>query len=265
MEFISCYLYSTFAIFLAVTMMFFWAVKIKRYAIIDSFWGMGFVIVSWTTILFLTSTFSHIHLRSLIVATLVTLWAIRLSTHITLRGVKRGEDERYLNLMMNWKRWPLFQRYLKIFILQGFLILVVSYPLIRLFTTSTEKQPDFGILDLLAILVFFKGFLFETIADYQLAVFCKNKKEKTFIQTGLWRYSRHPNYFGEIMLWWGLTFLTFLGTFDIFVFVAPIIMQLLITYVSGVPMLEKKFISYPGYKEYQLKTNKLLYWPIRLF
>lgn len=129
---------------------------------------------------------------------------------------------------------------------------------------NESEETGLGIFDFVGILVWLTGFLFETIGDAQLASFRKNpaNKEK-LIQTGLWKYTRHPNYFGEVILWWGIWLFT-IGVGQAWLgLIGPVVITLLILFVSGVPMLEKKYEGRPDWEAYKKKTSRFFPMPTR--
>lgn len=255
LDLIHTYLQLLVIIGVSVTLLFALAYKLNHYSIIDSFWSIGFLIITYTTLL---THWESAGPRHYLITILMTLWGLRLFTHLTLRNWGKGEDFRYREMMQNWYPYPILQRYIKIFLFQGLVMLVVAYPLVRV--NVKETTPYLTAWDMLGMVIFLKGLIIETIADYQLQKFCQTKKHKTFLQKGLWYFSRHPNYFGEILVWWGVFIITFMSTHDILTLVAPVIMQTLLLLISGVPIIEKKYENYPGYKEYQEKTNCLIPW-----
>jgi steroid 5-alpha reductase family enzyme len=137
--------------------------------------------------------------------------------------------------------------------LQGFFMLVISWPVLHVLNTPSPAVP--GFIHVSGLLVFLAGFLFEAIGDYQLAVFRKNPENSgKIITTGLWKLTRHPNYFGEALLWWGFWLLALPQLDGIYTVVSPLAITWLLRYVSGVPMLEKKYEGRPDWEAYKAKT-----------
>jgi steroid 5-alpha reductase family enzyme len=187
----------------------------------------------------------------MIVTLLVLLWGLRLSYHILVRNSGKGEDFRYKAWRNTWNYF-LVRSYFQIFMLQGVLMLLISAPV--WFINSSTGGP-LGLWDSVGLIVFGAGFFFEVIADYQLAEFKRNPENKgKIITTGLWSVSRHPNYFGESLVWWGLSFYAFSLHNGWFTLISPLIITLLLRFVSGVPMLEKKYENHPDWKAYKAKT-----------
>jgi steroid 5-alpha reductase family enzyme len=234
---------------------------IKRTDIVDIAWGIGFILISLTMLLLTPD----ITTRGLIVVGLVVLWGIRLALHIFSRNKDKKEDSRYQNFKDNWGKNFWWKSYINIFLLQGLLMILISIPIIYRFTFPLG---DITTLDYIGIAVWVFGFLFESVADMQLSKFVNKKRkgetETRFLKTGLWSLSRHPNYFGEVVQWWGIwlicisidspiTFLTVIG---------PLTITYFITNVSGVPLLEGKYDGNSEWEEYKREVPKFL--PLKL-
>lgn len=221
----------------------------KRNDIADIAWGLGFLAVAIITYWRGGVTFD----RALLVTCLVAIWALRLSTHIYLRHRGRGEDARYRAWRDDWGRWFTVRSYLQIFLLQTILMLIVVSPVV---IVNTYRGPQFGWLESVGIVVWLTGFVFETVGDWQLKRFIANPANKGHVlTTGLWRYSRHPNYFGEVMGWWGIWLIALSVPYGWLGIVGPIMITLLITAVSGIPMLEKRKAGDPEFEEYKRTTS----------
>lgn len=218
----------------------------KRNDVADIFWGIGFIAVAWTSFIFAQS----FNLRGLIVNLLVTIWGLRLALHIGLRNRGKGEDFRYKAWREQWGNTFYWRSYLQVFILQGFFLFLISLPIIFVNTRFAE----FNVFDVLGLIIWSIGFLFEAIGDYQLLQFTKNPANKgKIIQTGLWKYTRHPNYFGEVVLWWGIFCFALPSGF--WTILSPLTISFLILYVSGIPMLEKKYENNPEFAAYKKRTS----------
>lgn len=243
-------------VFVYMTAVFFLAMLLKDNSIVDIFWGIGFMVLT----LFFLFRQSGTDLNRVMVASLVLLWAIRLSVHIFLRNKGRGEDFRYANWRRTWKYFVL-RSYLQIFMLQGFFMLVIAWPVLHILGSSGERE--FGLIHIAGLLIFTVGFYFEAAGDYQLMKFRKNPENQgKIIATGLWKLTRHPNYFGEALLWWGIWLMAVPVVDGIFTIVSPITITLLLRYVSGVPMLEKKYEGRVDWEEYKSRTP--IFFPFRL-
>ena len=229
----------------------------KRADILDTAWGLGFILISISSIL-ISQNYT---LRNWLILILVTLWGIRLAIHIFSRNSKTTEDYRYENLKMGIKNPTLLNTFIKIYLPQLIFMLIVSLPIsISIFNPSLDTNLFW--LDYIAIGIWVFGFLFETISDIQLTRFVKRKKEgkaeTRFLTSGLWKYSRHPNYFGEVIQWWAIFLISVSTPFGIFAFLGPLFITYLITQVSGIPMLEKKYKGDKEFEEYKKKTAKFI-------
>lgn len=198
--------------------------------------------------------------RTALALLLVTVWALRLSLHITLRSWGEPEDRRYQAIRArNEPNFTLKSVYL-VFLLQGLLAWVISLPLLAAFTSAEPL----GWLDTLGIALWIIGFLFESIADWQLTRFKADPAHHgRVLDTGLWRYTRHPNYFGEFLVWWGF-FLIALSAGGWWSVVSPLLMSVLLLRVSGVTLLEQDIAERrPAYREYVQRTNAFFPGPRR--
>lgn len=245
--FISLYLQTSMIILLFMSIIFVLAIILKNNSIVDIAWGIGFIIVSTFGLI----KNDNLLPQTILINSLVWIWGLRLSLHIYLRNKGKKEDFRYNNWRKTWKYFYL-RSYFQIFVLQGFILLIVSMPIIRL---NTYETYNIGLIQTIGILIFIIGIIFETLADYHLLEFKKDVKNKgKLIKTGLWKYSRHPNYFGEAILWLGYSLAVINDFNSIYIFISPLLISLLLLFVSGVPMLEKKLISNPEFEDYKLKT-----------
>lgn len=220
----------------------------KRNDVADIAWGPGFVVIS--LFCFFTKPFSVV---SMLVYVLVALWGIRLSAHIALRSRNKPEDFRYQHWRNTWGKWFVLRSYLQVYVLQGFFMLIIGTPILVAAEAATDR---IHIITIVGGILWLIGFVFEAVGDYQLAVFVKNKKNKgDIMQTGLWRYTRHPNYFGEVMLWWGIFLIVLPLEHGIWAIISPLTITFLLLYVSGIPMLEKKYADNPQFQEYKKRTS----------
>ena len=221
----------------------------------DIGWGVLFVIIAWLTF---TLTPQGYLPRKLLVCTLVTIWGLRLAIHILIRNNGKPEDFRYARWRAeNGERWW-WLSFFQVFLLQGFLIWIISAPIIA---TQTSGFPAIlTTLDWLGTWIWIIGFVFESIGDFQLTRFKANSAhEGKLLTTGLWKLTRHPNYFGEAVMWWGFYVIAFAAGRGWTIF-SPIIMTFLLIRVSGVAMLEKLLKLKPGYEEYMRKTSAFIPW-----
>ncbi len=252
---------SAAAVLAYVTAIWLLSLRLRNASIIDSFWGLGFVLLA---------TLYHVTLdgypgRSVLITTLVLIWGLRLSLYIGVRSAGKGEDYRY----RRWREqagdafWWI--SYFRIFLLQGAALWVISMPLL---VAIINNDPDhFTVLDVLGTLVWAIGFIFEAVGDWQLMRFKADPtNEGKVMDRGLWRYTRHPNYFGDATLWWGY-FLIALTTPEGWITIfSPIFMTFLLVRVSGAALLERNLKkTKPGYEEYVKGTSAFFPWfPARL-
>jgi len=169
----------------------------------------------------------------------------------------KPEDFRYRQWREEWGKTVIWRSYLQVFLLQGLFLLVIVSPVV--WVAAQEPQP-LSVVNYLGAGVWLAGFLIQMIADAQLASFVKVKKPGEIMQTGLWRYSRHPNYFGEIVMWWGIFFSTLSLPGSAWFVISPIVITWLLAFVSGVPMLEAKYKDNPAFQEYKTRTHALWLW-----
>jgi steroid 5-alpha reductase family enzyme len=193
---------------------------------------------------------------SLFANTLVTIWGIRLSWHIFLRNKNKMEDFRYLAWRNEWGKWFYIRSFFQVYMLQGLFLFVISSPI---FFINNTLEIQNNIWTWIGATIWLIGFLFETIGDAQLSIFKKSNKNK-IIESGLWKYTRHPNYFGEVLLWWGIWVMSLVNFQNLWGIIGPLTIHYLILYVSGVPMLEKKYEGNPDFENYKKRTNRFLPW-----
>lgn len=224
------------------------SVIIKRNDIADVAWGLGFV----TLAMLLALRVSIFDVKTDIVLSIVIIWGVRLATHIALRHRGKPEDKRYQLMSEGWKLKHL-QAYVSIFLSQGFFLLLVATPIILFFSGHATTITWYNIIGLF---IWIYGFLFEAIGDYQLTQFITDPLNKgKIMRYGLWKYTRHPNYFGEISSWWGFYIFTLFTPFWYVGIIGPITITFLIIGVSGIPMLEKHYEGNKEYDEYKKTTS----------
>ena len=242
-------------IFLFITLVWLLSLAVRNASIMDIFWGMGFIIVAW---LAYTLTPQGYLPRKQLITTLVTIWGLRLALHIGIRNMGKPEDFRYAKWRReNGARWWWFS-FIQVFLLQGFLMWIISTPIIAAQTSGFPAilTP----LDWIGTSLWTFGLLFESIGDLQLMRFKAQPSNKgKLLTSGLWKYTRHPNYFGEAVLWWGFYVIALAAGAWWTVF-SPIVMTWLLLRVSGVAMLERTMKTKQGYKDYIRKTNAFLPW-----
>lgn len=243
-------------ILVLITLLWIWSVIIKNVSIIDLFWGFGFVVVN--TFYVLQS--GDLNTRKILILTLVAIWGLRLTIYLAWRNIGKGEDFRYQEFRKNYgpKRYWWFS-FFQVFLLQGVLIMLVSLPLLGI--NSSKSTGELNFLDYLGIAIWLFGFAFEAGGDYQLARFKSDPKNKgKVLNSGFWKYTRHPNYFGDSAVWWAYAIFS-IAAGSYWQIIGSIIMTLLIIKVSGVALLEKTLNNTkPQYRDYIQKTNPFFPW-----
>ncbi len=235
------------ALFVYMNIWFLLAVVLKRNDVADIAWGLGFVLMSWAAFLF-----SELSARSLLVNVLVTIWGTRLAWHIARRNLRKSEDSRYAVWRASWKHFYL-RSYLQIFMLQGFFLYIILFPALFIHASTTQNLQA---IDVVGTVVWIIGFFFESVADRQLRDFLRDPANKgTIMDCGLWAYSRHPNYFGEVVQWWGIFLIALTLPHGYVTVVGPLLLTFLILFVSGIPMLEKKYAGRSDFEAYKKRTS----------
>ncbi len=225
---------------------------LRDVSIVDSAWSLMFLAAA-TVYLIQSNQFGF---KNIILISLVSIWAVRLASHLTWRNWAEPEDRRYQAIRKKYSPNFEFKSLFIIFIFQAILAWMVSLPLLGAFTNPLIISPLTIFLFGTGVFLWFAGMFFETVADWQLARF-KNEPSNhgKVMDQGLWRYSRHPNYFGECIIWWGF-YLMALSVGAWWSIVAPLIMTWLLLKFSGVVMLEETISDRrPGYQEYIKRTN----------
>ncbi len=221
----------------------------KRNDVADFAWGVGFPALA----IILMQLNQSSSVRGLILTLLVTIWGLRLALHIYPRLLKKDEDFRYAQMRKAWGKWATIRSYLQVFMLQGLFLLMISASTM----VVINSEGTLSWINYLGIAVWIFGFYFEAVGDHQLTQFIKNPANKgKLMTTGLWKYTRHPNYFGEVVQWWGLWLLVIGAEYWQFAVISPLTISILIYFVSGIPLLEKKYQDNKEYQKYAKKTPK---------
>ena len=253
--FFSLMLSGSIAVLTMMVVLWLVSILIRNASIVDIFWGFGFVVLSWVWFLMAEGNSD----RKLLVLVLVNLWGLRLSVYIAWRNHGKGEDYRYQKFRQDYgpKRYW-WVSFFQVFMLQGILMILISAPLLGSMMYSSHSM---GFIDVIGVIVWLIGFSFEAGGDFQLARFKSNDLNKgKLLNTGFWKYTRHPNYFGDSAVWWGYAVICLAGGSFIPIY-GSVMMTLLIINVSGVALLEKTLkTSKPGYEEYVRKTSAFFPW-----
>jgi len=224
----------------------------KRNDVADIAWGLGFMLLAWTSFCLGSAQGT----RGLVVGLLVSIWGVRLAWHIYMRNRGRAEDYRYAKWREEWGKWFYLRSYLQVYLLQGALLFLIVLPILII---NKSAGASLNYLDFIGVGVWILGFIFESVGDAQLARFIKDPKNKgRLMQSGLWGYTRHPNYFGEVTMWWGIWIIALSAPNGLYGIIGPLIITFLILKVSGIPMLEKKMEENPEFTEYKKRTSIFL-------
>lgn len=243
------YYFLALLLFIYMSLWFVVAQIKRRNDVADTAWGLGFVFLAWSSLLLS----GELHARSVLATILVTIWGFRLAWHIHRRNRHKTEDPRYLEMSKSWGKWFFLRSYLQVFLLQGLLLFLIATAFIRI---NTTQFGHFSAWDVIGLIVWLLGFYFESTGDAQLGQFKKDPANAgKIMQTGLWKYTRHPNYFGEVTQWWGIYLMALSipgGWSTVF---SPLTITGLICFVSGVPLLEKKYAGRPDFEAYRKSTS----------
>jgi steroid 5-alpha reductase family enzyme len=256
MDFLNVYLTAGLVILALMIVLWLVSLALKNSSIVDIFWGLGFVIAAWT---YFSLTPEGFAARKLLLVGLTTVWGLRLTIYILWRNWGKAEDFRY----RKWREeagpswW--WKSFLRVFLLQGVLMWIISTPLLA---AQFAAAPDrLTVLDYLGVLVWLVGFFFESTGDLQLVRFKADPANKgRVMDRGVWRYTRHPNYFGDSAQWWGFYLLAAAAQSGWWTIFSPILMTFFLMRVSGVVLLEKTLSSRPGYEEYIHRTSAFFPW-----
>lgn len=233
-------------------MLLLWCVSLARrdVSIVDPFWGTGFAMVGWIVM----ALHRPSPTRVLLLTGLVTVWGLRLSLYLLWRNHGHGEDRRYAAMRAQHGTRFRWVSLFTVFLLQGALLWFISFPL-QVAATRAETT-ELGVLDLAGMMLWLSGFLFESIGDWQLARFRSDPSNAgRVLNRGLWRFTRHPNYFGDFCIWWGVFLIAAAGGAG-WTVASPLVMSVLLMRVSGVTLLEQSITDRrPDYAEYQRQTN----------
>lgn len=249
-------LYNLTAVALLMSAGWIYSIIKNNVTIADSLWGLCFILITWLT-WFQSDGWFY---RKTVIAILVTLWGVRLFIHITKRNIGKGEDPRYTEWRKqygdNFRIVSLF----KVFLVQALFSWIIAF---SMQAGQLSASPEFiTIFDIAGIVIWITGFLIESSADRQLARFLAQPANKgKVMKQGLWRYSRHPNYFGESSMWWGIFVISLSVPWGWATVISPIVITWTLLRITGVTLMEETiFGSNPEYKEYVNKTSSFIPW-----
>jgi steroid 5-alpha reductase family enzyme len=232
------------------------SVFLKNASIADTFWGPGFVLAVWITFVGAEGYIG----RRLLITLLVTTWGLRLALHICTRSWGKEEDRRYQAWRRRYGKGFWWVSLFTVFLFQGALLWVIS--LVAQVGQWSPHPERLVWLDGVGFLVWVFGFFFEAVGDHQLAAFKANPDNRgRVMDRGLWRYTRHPNYFGECLMWWGIFLVTLATPGSLWSILSPLTITFLLLKVSGVTLLERAIVeTRPDYRDYQERTSPFIPW-----
>ena len=252
------YVYSLNLAVVMLLMTFGWLLSLflKNVTVVDSLWGMGFVIIAWTSF-FLTDGFLG---RKLLIAFLVTFWGLRLSIYLTWRNWGKGEDPRYGSWREKSGKHFWIVSLFKVFLLQSLFLWVISFSIQHGAASRTPEMITW--LDVCGLILWVVGFIFEALGDWQLAAFKSNPaNEGKVMDQGLWAYTRHPNYFGECLIWWGIFLIALATPNGWWTVLSPLIVTAVLLKMTGIPLTETVMLARrPNYHEYIQRTSAFIPW-----
>ena len=243
------------ALFVFFVIFFIIAQVKKNNGLADVAWGLGFVVVAITALLS-AGTYT---IPQLVVTGLVFVWGFRLFFYLGIRNWSKPEDFRYVDMKRRWKTNLKLKAFFYVFMLQMSFLFVIALPImvVNLSVVETLSTLQWVVLAV-GILLWLIGFYFEAVGDHQLKVFKSNPSNKgKILMTGVWKYTRHPNYFGEALMWWAV-WVVALSSGNAWVWatiVGPAFINYLLVFVSGVPLLEKKYKNNEAYQAYAKVTS----------
>lgn len=256
MSFFQIYASSLAIIVCMMTLLWFASVLLRNVSIVDLFWGAGFVLAE---VIYFLQTDGPVFRKALLLV-LVSLWGLRLSFYLAWRNIGKGEDFRYREFRRQYgeKRYWWIS-FFQTFLLQGILMWLISAPLLGAQSGSSQEGLSFP--DFAGILVWIIGFTFEAAGDWQLAKFKADPSNKgKVLDTGVWKYTRHPNYFGDAAVWWGFALFS-LASGSYLPVLGSLLMTFLVIKVSGVALLEKSLVANkPEYAGYIRRTSSFIPW-----
>lgn len=216
---------------------------IRNNSIVDVFWGLGFTLVALTSLIY----YNELSWQKIIFNSMIALWGIRLALHIFIKNLGKPEDFRYAAWRKEWGKTEPVRAFFQVYLLQGSIMFAISAFIV--FSNTANIKIDSGLIFIIGSIIFIVGFLTESIADYQKSVF-KKTNPTALMREGLWAYSRHPNYFGEVVVWLGLFIASIPFGFWYLGLISFLITFYLLRFLSGVPMLEKSKEKNDEYQQY---------------
>jgi steroid 5-alpha reductase family enzyme len=233
--------------------------KIGRYNVVDVAWGLGFVAAAVAAAALGQGDLG----RRLLFAALIALWGLRLSWHMHRKSAGRGEDPRYEDLLERKGGASTWNVIVQVFVIQGLAQWFVSLP-VQLSAVLGPTSGAFFPALVAGVALFTAGVLFEAIGDRQLRAFKSDPANRgRIMDVGLWRWTRHPNYFGDSCVWWGLWLCSLASLASLATVLSPALMTYFLVHATGARLLERHMADRPGYREYQRRTSFFVPWPPR--
>lgn len=242
-----------FSVWLYFTLFFLAACFKRDISFIDVGWGPGF---AWLFLTCAIAKWPNLGMLQWLVGALVFAWSIRLAWYLHGRNRKKGEDPRYKELAKKWRGPYWLNAYLRVFMIQGLLLAVVAAPIIIVMIAPAASLTTISII---GVIIALTGLTIEAAADWQMAQFQEMRpRPAKFCRLGLWKHSRHPNYFGEMVFWFGVAITVVNVPNYYYAFIGPVVLTFLLLKVSGIPMLEDKYKDHPEWPTYESQTRMLL-------
>ncbi|MFW9941554.1 MAG: DUF1295 domain-containing protein [Candidatus Thorarchaeota archaeon] len=257
--------YSALSLLLYLIIAFIVGTVKKNNGLMDVFYGPGYFVIALSSLTLYFMANNEINIRQIIVTLLVFIWALRLATYVYIRNRGKQEDYRYQAMRKRWKTNIVLKSLIRVYLFQGIVIFIVAFPVwfINISDNPTIKSlfDFFGITLWLGTLIWLIGFLFETFGDYQLYEFKKDPENKgKVMDQGLWKYTQHPNYFGEVTQWWGIFIIVLATPFGFITVIGPIFITYMIIKVSGIRLLNYRYRDDDKYADYKKRTSVFFPW-----
>lgn len=249
------YLETYIVLFIYFMLFFIVGQIVKDNSIVDIGWGAGFVVSAIYTFF----RGGEMGLKAIIITMAISIWGIRLTYHIAKRNIGKPEDYRYIDMRKKWgNKFVLVKAFFNVYFLQFLILSIVTIPVIY---GNTTDQQTLTVLNGIGVILWGIGFFFESYGDYQLKKFINDPANKGLLMDkGLWSITRHPNYFGDSAMWFGIFLIAISNNNGIWIIVGPCLMTFFLVFVSGVRLQEKKYEGREDFKEYKKRTSAFIPW-----
>ena len=253
---LSVYLINLITVTLMMSAGWLVSLRYQNVTLVDSLWGIGFVVIAWITV-FMSNGYA---LRTLLLAILTTTWGLRLSIYLTWRNHGKGEDPRYGSWRRQYGKRFWIVSLFNVFLVQAVFMWVIA--LAMQFGQMAPTPANLTWLDILGLSLWLIGFIFEAVGDWQLARFKADPANKgRVMDSGLWAFTRHPNYFGEALIWWGIFLIVLSTPGSLWTIISPILITITLLKITGVTLTEKTIVAKrPEYREYIARTSAFFPW-----